>query len=131
APLKGVTIKTMPYPGFPTDTQPQLMAVLTLANGTSVIHESVFDSRLLHINEFKKMGAKIEVQDNIAIVTGVGRLAGTEVHSSNLRAGAALILLGLAAAEETTICDLQHVWRGYEGLVEKLLSLGADINLID
>lgn len=127
APLKGVTIKTMPYPGFPTDTQPQLMAVLTLAGGTSVIHESVFDSRLLHINEFKKMGAKIEVQDNIAIVTGVAKLNGAEVHSSNLRAGAALILLALAAEDETTICDLQHVWRGYEGLVEKLRALGADI----
>ena len=131
APLKGVTIKTMPYPGFPTDTQPQLMAVLTLANGTSVIHESVFDSRLLHINEFKKMGAKIEVQDNIAIVTGVGRLNGAEVHSSNLRAGAALILLALAAEDDTTICDLQHVWRGYEGLVEKLRALGAEIEFTE
>lgn len=131
AALKGITIKTLPYPGFPTDTQPQFMALLTLANGTSVIHESVFDSRLMHINEFKKMGAKIEVQDNIAFVTGVAKLTGTEVHSSNLRAGAALILLGLAADETTTICDLQHVWRGYEGLVEKLISLGADIKLID
>lgn len=131
APLKGVTIKTMPYPGFPTDTQPQLMAVLTLAGGTSVIHESVFDSRLLHINEFKKMGAKIEVQDNIAIVTGVAKLNGAEVHSSNLRAGAALILLALAAEDETTICDLQHVWRGYEGLVEKLRALGADIEFAE
>ena len=131
APLKGVTIKTMPYPGFPTDTQPQLMAVLTLAGGTSVVHESVFDSRLLHINEFKKMGAKIEVQDNIAIVTGVGKLNGAEVHSSNLRAGAALILLGLATEEETMICDLQHVWRGYEGLVDKLRALGADISFAE
>ena len=107
------------------------MEVLTLANGTSVIHESVFDSRLLHINEFKKMGAKIEVQDNIAIVTGVGRLNGAEVHSSNLRAGAALILLALAAEDDTTICDLQHVWRGYEGLVEKLRALGAEIEFTE
>ncbi|MDO5115414.1 MAG: UDP-N-acetylglucosamine 1-carboxyvinyltransferase [Synergistaceae bacterium] len=128
-PLKGVTVRTLPYPGFPTDTQPQMMAVLTLADGTSVIHESVFDSRLLHINEFKKLGAKIELQDNVAIVTGVKKLAGTEVHSSNLRAGAALILLGLAAEEETLVCDLQHVWRGYEGLVEKLRSLGAEIEI--
>lgn len=126
--LKGVTVKTLPYPGFPTDTQPQFMALLTLAGGTSVIHESVFDSRLMHINEFKKMGAKIEVQDNVAIVTGVNRLNGTEVHSSNLRAGAALILLGLAADGKTVVCDLQHVWRGYEGLVDKLRSLGADID---
>lgn len=131
APIKGVTIKTMPYPGFPTDTQPQFMALMTLAGGNSVIHESVFDSRLLHINEFKKMGAKIEVQDNIAIVTGVPKLTGAEVHSSNLRAGAALILLGLAAEAKTTVCDLQHVWRGYEGLVEKLRSLGAGIELLE
>ena len=107
------------------------MALLTLAAGTSVIHESVFDSRLMHVNEFKKMGAKIEIQDNIAFVTGVGKLIGAEVSSSNLRAGAALILLGLAAEGATVICDLQHVWRGYEGLVDKLVSLGADIRLID
>ena len=131
APLKGVTVKTMPYPGFPTDVQPQMMAALTLASGTSVIHESVFDSRLLHISEFKKVGAKIEVQDNVAIITGVPSLTGAEVHSSNLRAGAALILLGLAAEGESTICELHHVWRGYEGLVEKLRSLGADIEYAD
>ena len=131
APLKGISVKTMPHPGFPSDTQPQIMAALTLANGTSVINESVFDSRLLHIDEFKKMGAKIEVQDNTAIVTGVSKISGTEVHSSNLRAGAALILMGLAAEGETVVCDLKHVWRGYEGLVEKLRALGADIELLD
>ncbi|MDD5420632.1 MAG: UDP-N-acetylglucosamine 1-carboxyvinyltransferase [Synergistaceae bacterium] len=128
--LTGIPVKTMPYPGFPTDTQPQLMAALSLASGTSVIHESVFDSRLLHINEFKKMGAKIELQDSTAIVTGVGKLIGAEVHASNLRAGAALILMGLAAEGVTTVHDLYHVWRGYEGLVDKLRSLGADIELI-
>lgn len=128
--LNGIPVKTMPYPGFPTDTQPQLMAALSLASGTSVIHESVFDSRLLHINEFKKMGAKIELQDSTAIVTGVNKLIGTEVRASNLRAGAALILMGLAAEGSTTVHDLYHVWRGYEGLVEKLRSLGADIKLI-
>lgn len=131
APLKGISVKTMPHPGFPTDTQPQIMAALTLANGTSVINEGVFDSRLLHIDEFKKMGAKIEVQDNTAIVTGVPKISGAEVHSSNLRAGAALILLGLAAEGETVVCDLKHVWRGYEGLAEKLRALGADIQLMD
>ena len=77
------------------------------------------------------MGAKIEVQDNVAIITGVPSLTGAEVHSSNLRAGAALILLGLAAEGESTICELHHVWRGYEGLVEKLRSLGADIEYAD
>lgn len=127
--LTGIPVKTMPYPGFPTDTQPQLMAALSLASGTSVIHESVFDSRLLHINEFKKMGAKIELQDSTAIVTGVAKLTGTEVHASNLRAGAALILMGLAAEGVTVVHDLYHVWRGYEGLTDKLRSLGADIEL--
>lgn len=130
-PLSGVTVKTMPYPGFPTDTQPQIMALLTLANGTSVIHESVFDSRLLHIEEFRKMGAKIDVQDNVAIVTGVNKLAGAEVLSSNLRAGAALIMLALAAEGRTTVRGLEHVWRGYEGLVEKFRSIGAEIEMAD
>lgn len=129
--LKGVSVKTMPHPGFPTDTQPQLMALLTLAAGTSVINETVFDSRLLHVNEFKKMGAKIELQDNVAIVTGVPKLSGATVQASNLRAGAALILMGLAAEGETVVCDLHHVWRGYENLVAKFASLGADITLMD
>lgn len=130
-PLKGISIKTMPHPGFPTDTQPQIMAALSLAAGTSVINESIFDSRLLHINEFKKMGAKIDVQENTAIITGVNKITGTEVHSSNLRAGAALILMGLAADGETIVCDLHHVWRGYEDLVGKMRALGADIELVD
>ena len=85
----------------------------------------------MHINEFKKMGAKIEIQETSAIITGVTKLTGTEVHSSNLRAGAALILLGLAAEGETLVCDLQHVWRGYEGLVDKLRTLGASIELVE
>jgi UDP-N-acetylglucosamine 1-carboxyvinyltransferase len=131
APLKGISLRTMPHPGFPTDTQPQMMAVLAMANGTSVIHESVFDSRLMHINEFKKMGAKIELQENTAIITGVQKLTGTEVHATDLRAGAAMILLGLAADGETIVCNLEHVWRGYESMVEKMKSLGADIQLID
>lgn len=128
--LKGVSVKTLPHPGFPTDTQPQFMAALSLAEGTSVVHESVFDSRFLHIGEFKKMGAKIEIQDNVALITGVKKITGAEVRASDLRAGAALILMGLAAEGETTVCDLYHVWRGYEDLVEKMRSLGADIVLV-
>lgn len=128
-PLKGITIKTSPHPGFPTDSQPQMMAALSLANGTSVIHESVFDSRFLHINEFKKMGAKIDVQDNTAVITGVNGLTATEVRASDLRAGAALILMGLAAEGDTTVSCLYHVWRGYDGLVEKMSSLGAELKL--
>lgn len=129
--LKGVSVKTMPHPGFPTDTQPQFMAALSLAEGTSVVHESVFDSRFLHIGEFKKMGAKIEIQDNVALITGVKKITGAEVHASDLRAGAALILMGLAAEGETTVCNLYHVWRGYEDLVGKMRSLGADIVLVE
>lgn len=128
--LNGISVKTLPYPGFPTDTQPQFMAALSLANGTSVLHESLFDSRFLHINEFKKMGAKIEIEDNIALITGVKKITGAEVYASDLRAGAALILMGLAAEGETTVCNLYHVWRGYEDLVEKMRSLGADIVLL-
>ncbi|MEG1502053.1 MAG: UDP-N-acetylglucosamine 1-carboxyvinyltransferase [Synergistaceae bacterium] len=129
--LNAVSIKTLPHPGFPTDAQPQFMALLTLAKGNSVVTESVFDSRLLHINEFKKMGAKIELQDNVALITGVQKINGTTVQASNLRAGAALILMGLAAEGETIVTDLHHVWRGYENMLEKLISLGADIVYVD
>lgn len=126
----GVTIKTLPYPGFPTDMQPQIMATLCMAQGTSVIHESVFDSRYMHVGEFKRMGCKIDLQGNTVVITGIDRLVGAEVHASDLRAGAALILLGLAAEGETVVCALQHVWRGYERLMEKMTSLGADIELL-
>lgn len=129
--LTCVSIKTMPHPGFPTDMQPQFMAALSLASGTSVVRESVFESRFLHISEFKKMGAKIEVQENVALITGVKKLNGAGVHTSDLRAGAALILLGLAAEGETVVCDLSHVWRGYEDLIGKMRSLGADLTIVE
>jgi len=125
--LRGVSLKTLPYPGFPTDLQPQIMSVLCLAEGTSVICESVFDSRFLHVAEFKRMGARIEVQGNTAVVTGVPFLNGTDVRASDLRAGAALVLCGLAAREETTVHQLGHIRRGYEGIVEKLRALGAQV----
>jgi UDP-N-acetylglucosamine 1-carboxyvinyltransferase len=127
---KGVTLKTLPYPGFPTDMQPQIMAALCLADGTSVIHESVFDSRYMHIGEFKRMGCKIDIQGNTVVVTGVSRLIGAEVRASDLRAGAALILLGLATSGRTVVASLQYVWRGYERLMEKMTSLGADMRLL-
>ncbi|MDR0647914.1 MAG: UDP-N-acetylglucosamine 1-carboxyvinyltransferase [Synergistaceae bacterium] len=126
----GVTIKTLPYPGFPTDMQPQIMAALCLADGTSIIHESVFDSRYMHVGEFRRMGCKIDIQGNTVVITGVPQISGAEVHASDLRAGAALILLGLAAEGETVVCALKHVWRGYERLTDKLRSLGADIELL-
>jgi UDP-N-acetylglucosamine 1-carboxyvinyltransferase len=127
---KGITLKTLPYPGFPTDLQPQIMATLSIAEGTSVINESVFDSRYMHVGEFKRMGSKIDIQGNTVVITGVPQLNGAEVHASDLRAGAALILMGLAADGESVVCSLKHVWRGYESLTEKLLALGADIELI-
>jgi UDP-N-acetylglucosamine 1-carboxyvinyltransferase len=127
---KGVTLKTLPYPGFPTDMQPQIMAALCMADGTSVIHESVFDSRYMHVGEFKRMGCKIDIQGNTVVITGVPHLIGAEVIASDLRAGAALILLGLAAEGESVVCALRHVWRGYERLMDKMASIGADIELL-
>jgi UDP-N-acetylglucosamine 1-carboxyvinyltransferase len=106
------------------------MALLSMAEGTSVIHESVFDSRYMHVGEFKRMGCKVDIQGNTVVVTGVPRLSGAEVHASDLRAGAALILMGLAAEGVTTVCELKHVWRGYEHIMEKFGSLGADIALL-
>lgn len=126
----GVTLKTQPYPGFPTDMQPQIMATLCMADGTSVIHESVFDSRYVHVAEFKKMGCKIDIQGNTVVIAGVERVSGAEVRASDLRAGAALILLGLAAEGETVVSELKHVWRGYENIVQKLSLLGAEIELL-
>jgi UDP-N-acetylglucosamine 1-carboxyvinyltransferase len=126
----GVTLKTLPYPGFPTDVQPQIMAALCLADGTSVIHESVFDSRYMHVGEFRRMGCKIDIQGNTVVIAGVPKVSGAEVRASDLRAGAALILLGLAAEGETVVCALKHVWRGYENLMDKLRALGADIDLL-
>jgi UDP-N-acetylglucosamine 1-carboxyvinyltransferase len=126
----GVTLTTLPYPGFPTDVQPQIMAALCMADGTSVIHESVFDSRYVHVAEFRRMGGKIDIQGNTVVVIGVPKLNGAEVHASDLRAGAALILMGLAAEGETVVLELKHVWRGYEQLMDKVTSLGADIEFI-
>jgi UDP-N-acetylglucosamine 1-carboxyvinyltransferase len=123
----GVTVTTSPYPGFPTDVQPQIMAAMCAAEGTSVIHESVFDSRFVHVAEFRRMGAKIDIQGNTVVVIGVPKLTGARVRASDLRAGAALILLGLSAEGETVIDELGHVWRGYENMMEKLASLGADV----
>jgi UDP-N-acetylglucosamine 1-carboxyvinyltransferase len=125
----GVTVTTSPYPGFPTDMQPQIMAALSLSDGTSVIHESVFDSRFVHVSEFRRMGCKIDIQGSTVFVIGVPRLAGAVVRASDLRAGAALILMGLAAEGETTVRDLKHIWRGYENMMEKLTSLGASLTL--
>ncbi|MBN1332660.1 MAG: UDP-N-acetylglucosamine 1-carboxyvinyltransferase [Synergistales bacterium] len=128
--LKAVSLKTMPFPGFPTDLQPQIMSTLALANGTSIIQESVFESRFRHISELNKMGASIEVQGHTAIVKGVRELIGADVQATDLRAGASLILAGLAAFDETNIFNLGHVWRGYEDLHIKLTKLGGRVEIL-
>lgn len=126
-----VDIKTMPYPGFPTDMQPQFMALQCLAAGTSVLTENIFENRMKHAEELKRMGARIRVEGRTAIVQGVSSLHGAVVESPPaLRAGAALVLAGLAAQNETIVTHISHIERGYEGLTKKLASLGARIEQV-
>ena len=126
-PLRPADIKTLPYPGFPTDMQAQFMAVTTICQGTSVITETVFENRFMHVDEFKRMGAKIRIEGRSAIVEGVPHLKGADVNATDLRAGAALVLAGLVAEGETKVGYLYHIDRGYDNLVQKLQRLGADI----
>lgn len=126
--FKAVDVKTLPYPGFPTDMQPQFTALLSLANGTSVVSESVFENRFMHLPELRRMGADIKLEGQSAIINGVAKLSGAPVRVTDLRAGAALLLAGLAAEGETLIEDRDHhLNRGYEKLIEKLNGVGADI----
>lgn len=126
--LKAVDIKTQPFPGFPTDMQSQLITLLSLAEGTSVVTESVFENRFMHVHELKRMGADIRLEGQSAIITGVAKLQGAPVKARDLRAGAALLIAGLRAEGETLIEDIErYIERGYEGLDIKLKSLGADI----
>lgn len=126
-PLRPADIKTLPYPGFPTDMQAQFMALTTICEGTSVITETVFENRFMHVDEFKRMGAKIRIEGRSAIVEGVPQLKGACVNATDLRAGAALVLAGLVAEGETHIGYLYHIDRGYDNFVLKLQRLGADI----
>ncbi len=123
--LRARDVHTFPYPGFPTDLQAQMMALLCLADGTSVMTESVFEGRFLHVSELQRMGAAITVDGRRAVVKGLGRLTGAPVMASDLRAGAALLLAGLGAAGDTQIARMYHVRRGYERIEEKLRGLGA------
>ena len=129
-PLNRVNVKTMPYPGFPTDMQPQIAAVLCLARGTSVLTEGVWDNRYRYVDEFRRMGARIQVDGTVAVIEGVEALTGAPVHACDLRAGAAMVIAGLAAQGITEIDGIHHIERGYETLVEKLASVGADIRTI-
>lgn len=124
------TIKTLPYPGFPTDLQPQMGVVLSLAEGTSIINESIWESRFQYTNELNKMGAQITAQGKSAIFEGVENLSGASVYSTDLRAGAALIVAGIAAEGRTEVYNLEHIDRGYENIEEKFRSIGADIQRV-
>ncbi|TCS83387.1 UDP-N-acetylglucosamine 1-carboxyvinyltransferase [Tepidibacillus fermentans] len=130
-PLKAIDIKTLPHPGFPTDMQSQMMALLLTAQGTSIITETVFENRFMHVEEFKRMNANIKIEGRTAIIEGNAKLVGTRVEATDLRAGAALVLAGLVSEGETEVTGLHHIDRGYVDLVGKLKSLGADIERID
>ncbi|HQE06004.1 MAG: UDP-N-acetylglucosamine 1-carboxyvinyltransferase [Tepidanaerobacter sp.] len=124
-------VKTMPYPGFPTDMQAQIMAFLSKACGTSMVIETVFENRYMHVEELKRMGAKIKIEGRSAVVEGVEKLSGAPVKATDLRAGAALILAGLAAEGTTKVMHTYHIDRGYVDIVGKLKNLGANIKKVD
>ena len=125
--LHSANVKTMPYPGFPTDMQPQIVTALVRAEGTSVVTEDVWDNRFKYVTELAKMGASIQVDGKTAVVKGVKTLGGATVKACDLRAGAAMVIAGLCAEGVTHVQDIHHIQRGYENLVEKLRGLGADI----
>lgn len=128
--LKAVDIKTLPYPGFPTDMQAQMMAMLSVAEGRSKITETVFENRFMHVVELNRMGANITTEGRSAVITGPAHLTGCIVRATDLRAGAAMILAGLVAEGATEICDIYHIDRGYEEIAAKLTRLGADIKRV-
>lgn len=129
--LKAVDIKTMPYPGFPTDMQAQFMAMLTVSEGVGMVTETVFENRFMHVDELKRMGATIKIDGRTSLVEGVDSLAGCQVKATDLRAGAAMVLAGLVAKGTTQVGYIHHIDRGYDRLVEKLVGLGADIRRVD
>lgn len=128
--LRSVNIKTMTYPGFPTDLQPQMTALLSMANGTGIITETVWENRFQYIAELKRLGANINVDNRVAVINGVKNLMGTQVCATDLRAGAALVIAGLAAKGKTEISNVKYIDRGYEQIEKKLKFLGADIKRV-
>ena len=129
--IRSAKIKTLPYPGFPTDMQPQMAVVLTMANGSSTVTESIFENRFKYVDELTRMGAIMKVEGNTAFITGVGSLAGAQVAAPDLRAGAALVIAGMAANGFTVVDDIVYIQRGYERFEEKLSGLGAIIAKVD
>ncbi len=130
-PLHHCNVKTMPHPGFPTDMQPQIGVLLSLAEGTSIITEGVWENRYRYVDELRRMGAQVHVEGRTATFTGVPQLQAAPVRAVDLRAGAAMVIAGLAAEGVTEIEDIKYIERGYEDIVEKLTRLGADIQLVD
>ncbi len=128
--LKCTHVKTLPYPGFPTDMQPQIAVTLALSQGISIVTESIFENRFKYVDELSRMGANIKVEGNTAIITGVDKFTGTQISAPDLRAGAALVIAGLAADGFTTIDDIVYIQRGYEKFEEKLRSVGAKIEKV-
>ncbi len=126
-PLRHANVKTMPYPGFPTDMQPQMGVLMSVAHGVSHITEDVWDNRFKYLDELKRMGARVKVEGKTAAIEGVGRLTGAAVKACDLRAGAAMVIAGLCAEGTTVVEDIHHIERGYENIVEKLRGIGADI----
>ena len=129
--LKHTQVTTLPYPGFPTDMQPQMAVLLGIAEGTSTVTESIFENRFKYVDELTRMGADIKVESNIAIISGVKRYTGARVNAPDLRAGAALVIAGLAADGITVVDDIYYIQRGYEALEEKLTKIGAKIARVE
>ena len=129
--LKPINVQTLIYPGFPTDLQQPLSTLLTKADGVSSIEETIWENRFMHVEELNKMGAKISVVGDKAYITGPTYLKGREVHATDLRGGAAVLLAGLAAVGKTRILNAEHILRGYEGIENKLIEIGADIKILD
>lgn len=129
--LKPIDIKTLPHPGFPTDVQAQFMAMLTIAKGTGVVIETVFENRYMHVAEFNRMGANIKIEGRTAVVKGVDQLYGAKVNATDLRAGAALILCGLIAEGDTEIGEIYHIQRGYVDIDKKITALGGNIQIVE
>ena len=128
---RSTNIKTLPYPGFPTDMQPQMTVTLALAEGTSMVTESIFENRFKYVDELARMGSNIKVEGNVAVIDGVKGFTGAQVESPDLRAGAALVLAGLAADGYTIVDEIGYILRGYESFEEKLQMLGANIKMVD
>ena len=129
--LRKANIKTLPYPGFPTDMQPQMGVLLCIAKGTSVITEGIYDNRFKYVNELRKMGAEVQVDGRVAVFEGGTKLTGAPVLACDLRAGAAMVIAGLCASGVTEVEDIHYIERGYENFVGKLKALGADIEIVD